>query len=471
MTSEQLRELVVGVNTPTPVHDGREVPYLNLDNAASTPALKVVRDETNRMLDWYASIHRGAGYKSQLASAWYEMARKQVLKYVGADLNYHCVVLTHNTTDAINRLAAKFPHDNDQSVIISHAEHHANDLPWRDRGRVARIPVSPAGEIDPDDLDKVLRQEAGRARLVSITGALNVTGTIQPIHDLARVAHKHGVRIAVDAAQLAPHVPINMAGNDDDERIDFLMLSAHKMYAPLGGGALVGPREFFATTCPSVRGGGAVKAVEPDAVFWADPPNRDEAGSPNVVGAVAMAASMRALNDIGWDVLEEAERRLTKRFLEGLEKIPGATMYGLGPDQLDRRLGVVAFNLDGVPHAKVAAALAYEHGIGVRNGCFCAHPFVLTMMEVSPEEARKYSEQVQTGNKSLIPGAVRVSFGLYNTETDVDRVLDALAQIARGEFALDYEEETSHGEFHPVQGAIDFDHILSNGLHVGAAVE
>ncbi|GBE31054.1 putative cysteine desulfurase [bacterium BMS3Bbin04] len=286
------------------------------------------------------------------------------------------MVLTHNTTDAINRLAVKFPYDNDKSVVISHAEHHANDLPWRNRGKVARVPVSPAGEIDPDDLDRVLLKEAKRTRLVSMTGASNVTGTIQPIHELARVAHKYGIPIAIDAAQLAPHVPINMAGSGPDDRIDFLMLSAHKMYAPMGGGALIGIHEFFANTCPSVRGGGAVKAVEPDAVFWADPPERDEAGSPNVLGAVSMAAAMAELKRIGWDVLEEAENRLTKRFINGLLQIDGAILYGLGTDNLDRRLGVIAFNLGDIPHAKVAAILAYEHGIGVRNGCFCAHPFV-----------------------------------------------------------------------------------------------
>ncbi len=466
MTTAELRKRIVGADTLTPIHDGSHVPYLNLDNAASTPALVSAREETNHMLDWYASIHRGAGYKSQLASAWYELARKQTMQFVGADSDYHCVVLTHNTTDAINRLAAKFPFDNDKSVVISHAEHHANDLPWRNRGQVARVPVSSAGEIDPDDLDRTLDKEAGRARLVSVTGASNVTGTVQPIHELARVAHKYGIPIAIDAAQLAPHLPIRMAGSGEDDRIDFLMLSAHKMYAPMGGGALIGSHEFFANTEPSVRGGGAVKAVEPDAVFWADPPDRDEAGSPNVVGMVSMAAAMRELQEIGWDVLEEAERRLSKRFVDGLLQIDDAKLYGLGSDQLERRLGVIAFNLGDIPHALVAAALAYEHGIGVRNGCFCAHPFVLSMMEVGEAEARAFSERVRNGSKSLIPGAVRASFGLYTSEEDVDRALSALDQIARGNLALRYEEEISHGEFHPIGGAVDYDTILMNRSHL-----
>ncbi|MBS1262134.1 MAG: putative cysteine desulfurase [Calditrichaeota bacterium] len=465
MTNADLRSLIVGVEHVVPLAGVRELPYANLDNAASTPALKAVKAEVDRLLEWYASVHRGAGYKSQLASAWYEKARETVAEFAGADPDYHSVILTHNTTDAINRLAAKFPRDNDRSVVISHVEHHANDLPWRERGRVVRVPVSPAGEIDPDELERTLRREGGKARLVSVTGASNVTGTIQPIHELARVAHDHGIPIAIDAAQLAAHVPVEMSGTDERERIDFLMLSGHKMYAPFGGGALIGSREFFASREPSVRGGGAVKVVESNAVDWADPPERDEAGSPNVAGAVALAAAMRELRRIGADVLEDAEHRLTRHCLEGLAEIDGVTVYGLGAGELDRRLGVIAFNVEGVPHALVAAVLAHEHGIGVRNGCFCAQPFLTDMLGIDEEAAQRFRDAIRAGDHSHTPGAVRASFGLYNVEDEVDRLLEAVAAVAAGRFdRARYRVDPATGEYRPAGHVPLRDHeLLFNG--------
>lgn len=446
-----LRERIVGVDLTVPLATGGEVVYANLDNAASTPALKAAKRAGDRLLEWYASIHRGAGYKSQLASEWYEESREVVLEYVGADPDYHCVILTTNTTDAINRLARKFPRDNDRCIVISNVEHHANDLPWRERGHIARLPVSDRGEIDPDDLDAVLRREGGRARLVSLTGASNVVGTLQPIHDLARVAHRHGVPIAIDAAQLAPHLPITMTPEGDEEaRIDFLFLSGHKMYAPFGGGALIGPKNFFRSTSPAVRGGGAVLVVEPNGVDWAMPPESEEAGSPNVLGAVTLAAAMRELKSIGFDRLEERERSLARRLLAGLKRIDGVTIYGLSEEaDLPRRLGVVSFNLRGVPHALVAATLAHEGGIGVRNGCFCAHPFVLQMLGTNPEEAETYRERLRRGDRRDVPGAVRISFGLYNTEEEVDRALEHLGAVARGRTKLRYKQDGKQGEFIP----------------------
>ncbi len=451
-----LRERVVGIDLKVPLYSGEEVVYTNLDNAASTPALKAVKIEADNLLEWYSSIHRGAGYKSQLASEWYERSRKTVLDFVNAKMGYHCVILTGNTTDAINRLARKLPRDNDKSVIISAAEHHANDLPWRDRGRVVRVPVSDRGEIDPDDLRQALENEGKRCRLVSLTGASNVVGTMQPIHEFARVAHEFGVQIAIDAAQLAPHVQIDMQGRSEEERIDFLFISGHKMYAPFGGGALIGPREYFNSSAPSLRGGGAVLVVEPEGIDWAGSPEREEAGSPNVIGAITLAASMRELKKIGFDRLEKQEKILTNKFLNGLKKIDGASIYGLAEDaDLERRLGVVAFNLTDRPHDLVASILSHEAAIGVRNGCFCSHPFVMQLIGVSTSEARAFRQRVRAGDRQEIPGAVRVSFGLYNTEEEVDRVLALLKRIAEGKWEQKYVQSEKSGKFKPEMGTFD----------------
>lgn len=455
--SNPLRNMIVGVDQPITLPDGREVIYANLDNAASTPSLRAAKKACDKMLDIYASIHRGAGYKSQLASEWYDRAREIVLDFVNGDPDEHCVVFTTNTTDAINRLARKFPRDNDKSIIISHVEHHANDLPWRDRGRVVRIPVSDRGEIDPANLEKALKSEGKRARLVSLTGASNVVGTLQPIDEFIRISHKYGVPIAIDAAQLAPHKAISMKTANGDSA-DFLFLSGHKMYAPYGGGALVGKREFLASSPPSLRGGGAVLVVDNDGVDWMPPPEREEAGSPNVLGSVTLTAAMNRMQEIGFDRLDEVELGLTVKFLDALDDIENAKVYGITDrGQMHRRLGVIAFNIGDVDHELVATILAHEGGIGVRNGCFCAHPFVMQMVGLSREEIDTFKSRVQeTGIRHDIPGAVRLSFGLYNTEEEVDRTLEILRDIAQGKRVGNYVRHSEHGFWHHKSGVPDY---------------
>ncbi|MFH0881877.1 MAG: aminotransferase class V-fold PLP-dependent enzyme, partial [bacterium] len=425
------RSLVIGVDREIPLRDGNTIKYINFDNAASTPALKAAQSASEHLMEVYASIHRGAGYKSQLSSEWYDLSRDVAMEFVRADPDVHCAVFTGNTTDSINRFARMLPRDNDRSVVISQVEHHANDLPWRERGRTVRTQVTDDGLIDPDALDHTLKVEGKRARLVSLTGASNVVGTLQPIEELTTVAHKHGVPILIDAAQLAPHKPISMKLKNR-ELIDFLVLSGHKMYAPFGGGLLIGRKDVMSESAPALRGGGAVLVVEPDAVDWAPPPEREEAGSPNVLGAITLATAMKALRKIGFEALDEIEQRLTRKFIAGLKKI-GAIVYGLSEERdLRRRLGVIAFNIPNVPHDLVAAILSGEGGIGVRNGCFCAHPFVIQMLHVGPEQAEMHRDRLRQGDKTDVPGAVRIYFGFYNTEEEVDRALEWLEKISDG---------------------------------------
>jgi len=334
-------------------------------------------------------------------------------------------------------------------------------LPWRARGRTVRLRVSQQGEIDPDELDRVLEKEGKLARLVSVTGASNVVGTIQPVKELTKVAHKHGVPIAIDAAQLGPHIPINMMGDDEETRIDFLFLSGHKMYAPFGGGVLVGPRDFFKRSAPTIRGGGAVLVVGEEGVDWSNPPDSEEAGSPNVIGAITLAAASRELRNIGFDTLIEHEEMLTKKLLTGLADIDGARVFGLTKSSdSNRRLGVVSFNLKGINDNLVATILSHEGGIGVRNGCFCAHPFVMQMLNISESTASGLRDKIRKGDRSEIPRAVRVSFGLYNTEDEVERLLYMIRLISEKKIETAYEQNSRSGHFYPVSGIPDYRSII-----------
>jgi cysteine desulfurase / selenocysteine lyase len=236
------------------------------------------------------------------------------------------------------------------------------------------VGVCPDGALDVDDLDRRLAEHAGRVALLAVSGASNVTGVVQLVHQLAEKVHVAGGRILVDAAQLAPHRAIDMRAHDDPGHLDFVVLSAHKMYAPYGTGALVGPRCAFAQM-PDHAGGGTVNAVTTQTVAWADLPDREEAGSPNVLGGVALAAATRTLTQIGLYRIAAHERELTRYAIDRLTQVPGLRIHG--PTHTvgqAAKLGVIPFTVDGLEHGLVAAVLGYEHSVGVRSGCFCAHP-------------------------------------------------------------------------------------------------
>jgi selenocysteine lyase/cysteine desulfurase len=443
------RDELIGTDQLVPLVDGSFVPYVNLDNAASTPALRSVVEAIEGLLPFYSGVHRGTGYKSRLSTLTFERAREMVGEFVGADPERDVVVFTKNTTEAINKLARALAVEPGSVVLTTRLEHHSNDLPWRARVRTVQVAARPDGTLDLDDLDRRLAEYAGRVALLAVAGASNVTGVVQPVHELAEKVHAVGGRILVDAAQLAPHRPIDMRAHDDPGHLDFVALSAHKLYAPFGTGALIAPRSAFGST-PDQPGGGAVNAVIHDAVAWAELPDREEAGSPNVLGAVALAAATAALADVGLDRIAEHEWDLTRYALDRLAAVPGLTVHGptVTASQATR-VGVIPFTVDGLDHALVAAILGYEHGIGVRSGCFCAHPYVGHLLGFDRATALAWFERVGRGDKRDSPGLVRISFGCYSDTGDVDRVVRGLEQIVAERIAGDYDCDDD-GSYHPV---------------------
>ncbi len=443
-------DAVLGLDRTVPLLDGRQVRYVNLDNAASTPPLRSVVTAIEDFLPYYSSVHRGTGFKSRLSSVAYDQAHEIVARFVGADPATNTVIFGKNTTEAINKLSYRLPLGPEAVVLTTLMEHHSNDLPWRDRARVVRVGATPEGRLDEADFDRQLARYGERIALVAVSGASNVTGFVQPVHRLARKAHAVGARILVDAAQLAPHRPVSMKADDDPEHLDFVVLSAHKLYAPFGTGALIGPRAVFSQGVPEYRGGGTVDLVTQDEVFWAGAPDRDEAGSPNVVGAVALAAALRSLARWGLAEIAAHEAELTRYALSVLSQVPGLTLYGeTDPARVDERAGVIPFNLDGLSHFLVAAILGYEGGIGVRSGCFCAQPYVVHLLGLAPDAAERARERILRGDRSEMPGMVRISFGCYTTREDIDRLGEMLHRISRGDYAGRYQLDVATGEYRP----------------------
>jgi len=413
------RSLVVGLDTMVPVLTGGRRVAINFDNAATTPPLKAVLQAVNEFVPWYASINRGAGHKSQHSTQCYEATREQVLGFIGGNPETETVIFVKNTTDAINKLAYRLYScaDNRNIIICTGMEHHSNDLPWRDKFAVEYVDIDQNGCLCLDDLEGKLRKRQGKVRLVTVTGASNVTGIINPIHTIARLAHQYGAEIMVDGAQLVPHRPVTMLEAEESEHLDYLVFSAHKMYAPFGIGVLVGKRDTFACGCSETVGGGTVEMVTPDLVIWAPPPERDEAGTPNVIGTVALSAAIRTLSRLDMDKLAAEEIELAGYLRKKMSVIAGVTLYGRTTTENDR-VGIVSFNIDGLPHELAATILALEYGIAVRNGCFCAQPYIQRLLNINKRDSQ------QAGN-----GMVRVSLGLYNTASEVDILIAAVKAV------------------------------------------
>ena len=422
--------------------DGRTRPYLGLDAAASTGALPAVGARVNAFLPYYSSVHRGAGYKSQLATDAFEAARTAALAFAGRGPDADDVaVFCGQTTAAINLLAYRLRLAPEDVVVTTVVEHHANLLPWARQCRRRFVECQPDGTFD---LAAVVAALDGgpRPRLVALTGASNVTGWMPSLSEIIDASHDRGVPVLVDAAQLAPHAPL-------PAEADFVAWSGHKMYAPFGVGVLVGPRAVFTAGDPFVVGGGAVDLVELDEVVWTDPPDREEAGSPNVVGAVALHAAIDELEAIGWGAIQEHDRTLAGRLRGGLAAIDGVHLLGPGAAG-GATVPLAAFNVDGLPHALVAARLSAEYGIGVRHGCFCAHPYLLRLLGLTPAAVDDYRSAVLGRDRRALPGAVRASAGINTSESDIDRMLAAVGELASGRPApVTYFQDTATGDYRP----------------------
>jgi cysteine desulfurase/selenocysteine lyase len=457
------RMLFVGLDAQVPLLDGTQQTYINLDNAASTPALLAVQQTVDHFLTYYSSVHRGTGFKSQLATHAYEQSRHITLRFLGADPAEHTCIFVKNTTEAVNKLARRFPFTPEKDIVLtSGMEHHSNDLPWRAVAHTIHLHLTPDGHLDEGDFDAKLAQYGGRVALVALTGASNVTGIITPLHRLAEKAHRAGALIFADCAQFAPHRPVEMKALGDPTHLDFVAISAHKMYAPFGTGALVGRKDIFQAGDPDQRGGGTVEIVTLDDVVWAGPPDKEEAGSPNTVGAVALAAAITQLEQVGMSAVAAHEAELTAYALEKLPSVPGIQIYGnTDPAQASQRLGVLPLALQAAPHFLVAAILGHEFGIGVRSGCFCAHPYILHLLKLTSTEAHAVRDRMLAGDRTEMPGMTRVSFGLYNTLAEVDAFVHALTCIARGRYKGKYQQVKSTGEYLPAGWQPDFEEYFS----------
>ncbi|TLM86768.1 aminotransferase class V-fold PLP-dependent enzyme [Pseudarthrobacter sp. NamE5] len=406
---------VTGAEIQAPLIHGGQVRYANLDYGASAPALSVVSAYLNEILPYYASVHRGAGYASQISTSVYENARAIVRDFVGGRPD-DSVIFTRNTTDSLNLLAGCLPATDGRpagDVLYLDIEHHANLLPWQG---VPHRSIVAADTIAGTIAAVRAELEQGGVSLVAVTGASNVTGEILPIRALASLAHEHGARIVVDAAQLAPHRRVDITADD----VDYLAFSGHKLYAPFGAGVLVGRTDWLDAGTPHLAGGGAVKEARLDGVSWASGPARHEGGSPNVLGAATLARATQVLAGLDQDRWHAHEAAIRSFLVDGLQDIDGVTVHQIfkDTDQDTDTIGVVNFSVEGYDAGLVAAYLSAEHGVGLRDGRFCAHPLLKRL--------------------GLPSGSLRASFGVGSRLEDAQRLLTGIRVLRSKGLGWDY---------------------------------
>lgn len=421
-----MRELFIGLDKSVPILGGNKVVPINFDNAATTPVFRSVLKKIVEYSEDYGSIGRGLGQKSEFSTKIYNDCRSFILDFFKAPSNKYTAIFVNNTTDGINKLSNILITSKDDVVITSRMEHHSNDLPWRGKCILDYIEVDNEGRLKLEELEEKLIKHKDNVKFVSLIAASNVTGYVNDLVKIAKIVHKYKAKLIVDGAQIVAHKRIYMTSDVEDENIDFLVFSAHKMYAPFGSGAIVGLKSYFNNANPDIKGGGTVEAVLDYSEIWLNTPERNEAGSPNFFGAVALVEAIKELERIGYDNIEKNEKLLLAEILEGIKKIPNVINYGDIEDYNDR-LGIIVFNIEGMYDCEVAKKLAELKAIAVRQGAFCAHPYIKRLLNLSDEEATEYLRN----SECRMPGMVRVSFGIYNTIEEINVFLNIVEWMSK----------------------------------------
>jgi selenocysteine lyase/cysteine desulfurase len=418
---DELRKQLVGNDLLVPTADG-EKPFINLDNAASTPTFFAIWKVVKEIWRQPEKVH----------SDIVQEVRKVLGAFLGASPDEYETIFTCNTTEALN-IAARFVHneygDDSETVIVnSLLEHNSNELPWRymPGASLIRLSVDDEGFVNLDELENLLikynrNRMCGRKRIrvVAISGASNVLGTFNDIQAISAIAHEYGARILVDGAQVVAHHNMSMG----EWGIDYLALSGHKIYAPFGSGALIVRRDFVCAGRSELD-------------------NIRESGEENIVGIAALGKAITLLQRVGMDVIRDNELSLVRRLLNGMSGIPGLVIYGIADSnsmRIHQKGAVVSFSMKCVPHNLVAKELSEQGGIGVRNGCFCAHLLVRHLLNIRAAGgfAANVGFILLPGlTRVFLPGLVRVSLGIENDAGEVDRLVNVLKKVSGARSSL-----------------------------------
>ncbi len=381
-------------------------PLVYLDSAATTQKVSFALEAEQRLTNsYYSNIHRAAHFMADKATADFEAVRERVAQFLNAPSGQE-IIFTKGTTESINLVAFSFGEafvGEGDEIIVSQMEHHSNIVPWqimaeRRRAKVVMWPVEADGTLSDTKLMQLI---SSRTKLISVAHVSNVLGTINPVHEFAAIAREKGIRILVDGAQAVQHMPVDVQFIG----ADFYVFSSHKIYGPNGVGVLYGRRELLNAMPPYQGGGEMIEQVSFDGTRFNAIPYKFEAGTPNITGVVGLGAALKFVGDVGFEAIAAHEQDLLNYAAQQLMKLPGMQIYG--PDS--QRSGVLSFNIVGT-HPYDVGMLLDKEGIAVRTGRHCADPLM---------------------DRLGIPGAVRISFGIYTTRDEIDRCMTSLLRIVR----------------------------------------
>ncbi|MCB9033398.1 MAG: cysteine desulfurase [Chitinophagales bacterium] len=384
----------------------RNKPLVYLDNGASTQKpITVIQAEKEYYEHYYANIHRGVHYLSQIGTDLYEQTRNTIQKYINTKNNYE-VIFTSGTTEGINLVAnsfgRKFLNEGDE-VVISAMEHHSNIVPWQmiceERKAVLKIiPMQQDGSLQIEDIQNTI---TNKTKMVSITHISNALGTINPIKEIINIAHQHKAKILIDAAQSIQHFKIDVQDLD----CDFLVFSGHKIYGPTGTGILYGKEDMLNEMPPFFGGGDMIKEVTFKKTIYNDLPFKFEAGTPNIAGSIALKNAIEFVEQIGLDNIAAYENELLHYATEKLQSINGLTIYGTAKE----KSSVISFLLDGI-HPYDVGVILDNQGIAIRTGHHCTQPIM---------------------DFYNIPGTCRASFAMYNTKEEIDSLYEGILKAKK----------------------------------------
>jgi cysteine desulfurase/selenocysteine lyase len=385
--------------------DGRPLAYLD-NGATSQKPLAVIEALDRYWREQNANVHRGVYRLSEEATEMYENARRVVAARLGADRRE--VVFVRNATEALNLVAYSWGRQNvgeGDRILLTEMEHHSNIVPWyqlaKEKGaELDWVPIDGDGRLDLEAYASLLER---RPKLVGVAHVSNVLGTINPIREITRMAHDAGALVAVDGAQAGPKLPLDMAAIG----ADFYALTSHKMYGPTGIGVLYGRRELFEDMPPFIGGGSMIRTVRRDEITWADLPAKFEGGTPAIGEAIGLAAAVEWLDAVGLDAAHAHEAELTSYALERLGEVPGLRIFG--PPAGEDRAGIISFEVEGV-HGHDVAEILDRHAVCVRAGHHCAQILM---------------------DRLGVAATTRASLAVYNTGEEIDRLIEALADVRR----------------------------------------
>ncbi len=427
----------IGADTYYPLANGKESLRIHLDGAASPLVMQSAQDAVNKLLPHYSNSHSQSHASARLCSEAFNWSLRTILQITGASSNkdYICAVMGSGTTAWINNIARRIAKQSTKNdlVLVSALEHHANDLPHREHFEIEHFSLlgegSQLGEIDLSMLEETLKNQTNKGKkihYIAFSAVSNVTGIVAPCKEITALAHQYGALSLIDCAQMAAHMPLNIA----ETNADFVIFSGHKVYAGAAPGVLIAKQSLLKQFPSAEMGGGIVDHVGyRDVEFSSDYPTRELAGTKNILGTYALATALKQLDQIGFHKIQQHSESLWKYAFEQLSTLgKQVTIYGHSQSS---RIGALSFNLTGIDHGLVSAILSDFFGIAVRNECFCAHPYVSSLLkdELWSLDLSKIPDEQHEDYINRKRGMLRASFSIYNSEKDIDKLMFAVTEI------------------------------------------